>query len=98
MKKILLITMLAAFLFGGFTATTTAVASDAETIVTVQDITPDKDKDKDDDKKDKKSCCDKDKKASAKKGDCDKSTSAKKSDCDKKSKAPCKSKSSPDKG
>lgn len=96
MKKLLLVALFAAFILGGMAPVQEAQAKDVDNAITLQDVTPDKDKDKD---KDKKSCCDKDKKSAEKKSDCDKKTAAKKSDCDKKtSKAPCKSKSSPDQG
>ncbi|MGM0565124.1 MAG: hypothetical protein ACQESX_00075 [Bacteroidota bacterium] len=98
MKRFLLIALFAAFLFGGIAPVQEAQAKDVDNIITLQDAAPDKEDDKDKDK-DKKSCCDKDKKSAEKKSDCDKKSAAKKSDCDKKtSKAPCKSKSSPDQG
>jgi len=98
MKRLLLVALFAAFLLGGMAPTQEAQAKDANTIITLQDAAPDKENDKDKDK-DKKSCCEKDSKKAEKKSDCDKKTAAKKGECDKKtSKAPCKSKSSPDQG
>ncbi len=98
MKKLLLVSLFAAFFLGGMAPVQEAQANDVDTIITLQDVTPDKEKDKDKDK-DKKSCCKKDDKSAEKKSDCDKKSAAKKSECDKKtSKAPCKSKSSPDQG